>query len=360
MSKILLILLLCAGIALGVGDEMDEQSKLIYIKQDSNLSTQSYVGQIVAVKYNIIALEDASIRSIAFLDAPNVSIKNPNSSWSELPDGSLENTIYFKILSPKAFIPPLEVIAQKGDFVETERSDALYMNAIALGDNHKHYIGVVAQKLEIGHFSVKFYDKNHNIIVFDISAEYGNLEDLRIKSAREQGFESKSFGITHSNGIYYAVVPNNILDIELEYFELPTQSYKMLHIKNVINKEQISVNQEISPINNVLIFQNIIIFIAIVVLVGLVFMRKIPLKGRIAILCVAIALLIYLIFSLNFKKDGVTIQEAYLTILPTKNSTIIDRIPQHTRVDILSTHADYCKIMTLDGKIGWVAKDTIK
>lgn len=366
-----------------IGDGIDDnfnfqtsqapQARLLYIKQEARIggqnggqneqnNEQNYVGQIISVKYNIIALADSSIHSIGFLDSPNsnVSLKNPQSSWNELPDGSLENTFYFKINASNFFIPQLEVIANKDGINESETSEMIRGNAIALGKNHPKYIGVVAQNLNISHYSVKFYDNNHNIIILDLNAEYSNLEDFAIKGIKEQGFESSNINIIQSNAIYYAVIPNNTLDIELEYFELPSQTYKMLHIKNIINKQQISVNQDINPINKVLIFQNIIIFIIICVLIALLFVKKIPFKLRLFGLIVAICLLIYLILSFNFKRDAMILKDTYLTILPTKNSTIIAKIPQNSQVEILNSHSHYYKIITHDGKIGWVKKDEVR
>lgn len=364
MNKILLLLLFSFSFLFGdeALESAQEQAKLIYIKQEVNLEQQKYVGQIISVKYNVLVLENSSISSIGFLDSPNsnVTLKNPNSSWNELSDGSLENVFYFKINAVNFYIPSLEIIANKDDFVEKETSERLRGTAISLDENHPKYSGIVAQNLEINHSSIKFYDKDNNIIVLDLKANYSNLENFRIKNIKEQGFESSKFGIAESSGIYYIIIPNNIIDFEFEYFELQSQSYKMLHIKNIINKEQISVNQDINPINKVLIFQNIIIFIIILILLIVFFIRRIPFKIRLLGLIVAICLLIYLVVSLNLKKDATLSANSYITILPTKNSTIIEKINAGTRVEVLNSHGEYYKIITSDGKIGWIKKVEVK
>ncbi|RAX54304.1 hypothetical protein CCY99_04645 [Helicobacter sp. 16-1353] len=360
MNKILLLLLFAFSFLFSE-EILEERAKLIYIKQEANLEQQNYVGQIIAIKYNILVLENSSMVSIGFLDSPrsNVTLKNPNSSWNELSDGSLENTFYFKINATNFYIPPLEVIANNNDFTEKETSQILRGSAISLNENHPKYSGVVAQNLQIDNYSVKFYDNNNNIIILDLRAEYSNLENFKIKDIKEQGFESSSFGIAKSSGIYYIIIPNNIIDFEFEYFELPSQSYKMLHIKNIINKEQISVNQDINPINKVLIFQNIIIFIVIFILLIAFFIRKIPFKLRLAGLIIAICLLLYLVIALNLKKDALIKTNSNITILPTKNSTIIEKVNANTRVEILSSHGEYYKITTSDGKIGWILKSEV-
>lgn len=364
MNKILLILLVSYSLLFGddLANSEESKTKLIYIKQESNLESQNYVGQIIKVNYNVLVLEDSYIESIGFLNTTqsNMILKNPDSPWNELDDGSLENTFYFKINNSNFYIPSLQIISNKDGIIEKESSKIIEGSAISLDDNHSKYAGVVAQKLEITHYSVKFYDQNNNIIVFDIKASYGNLENLKFKNIQKQGFESTNFEILQSSGIYYVIIPNNIFDFEFEYFELPSQSYKTLHMKNIINKEQISVNQDLNPINKILIFKNIIVFLIICVLLILFFIIKIPFKIRIVGLIIAICLIFYLSITLNRKEYAILKANNAISILPTKNSTIIEKISNDANVQIISSHSNYYKIITSDDKIGWVEKDAIK
>lgn len=342
--------------------ESQNNAKLIYIKQElikeNNTSNLNYVGEIIAVKYNVLVLDNAEIRSIGFLESKNVSIRNQNSPWNELEDGSLENIFYFKINSTAFSIPKLEVIAQKGELEERELSQNIANSAINL--NAPNYVGVVAKKLEIKNYSIKTYDENNNIIVLDLVAEFGNLENFKIQHIKKQGFEASNFGINKSSGIYYAILPNNILNINLEYFDINTQSYKTLKIKNIVNKEQININQEINPINKALIFKNIVILVISFAFLIMFFIRKLPFKLRLSLFIVAILLIGYLIFTLN-SKEGATIKaNSNITILPTANSTIITKTTSQMQVQILSEYRNYYKVLISDNKTGWVAKDDIE
>lgn len=343
----------------------NEQAKLVYIKQEnlSQVNTdQTYIGQVIAIKYNILVLDNSSINSIGFIDSPksNVTLKNPNSSWNKLPDDTLENIFYFKINNSRFSIPRLEVIVENGDIVEQELSEIIEGTAISLHSNHPKYSGVVAFDLKLGNYSVKFYDQKNNIVIFDLMAEYGNLEDFKIPFAIEQGFENKSFNTMNSNGMYYAIIPNSLLNIEFEYFNLKSQSYNTISIKNIINKDQISINKDINPINKELIFQYLTIIIFILLFAGLFFVKKIPFKLRVSSVIIAVLLLIYLLFSFNFKREMTTISNGYITILPTHNSTIIEQIMANTNVEILNTHGDYYKIIASDGTTGWIHKSNLK
>ncbi|MDE6886990.1 MAG: SH3 domain-containing protein [Helicobacteraceae bacterium] len=342
--------------------ESQNNAKLIYIKQElikeNDTSNLNYVGEIIAIKYNVLVLDNAEIRSIGFLESKNVSIKNQNSPWNELEDGSLENIFYFKINSTAFSIPKLEVIAQKGELEERELSQNIANSAINL--NAPNYVGVVAKKLEIKNYSIKTYDENNNIIVLDLVAEFGNLENFKIQHIKKQGFEASNFGINKSSGIYYAILPNNILNINLEYFDINTQSYKTLKIKNIVNKEQININQEINPINKALIFKNIVILVISFAFLIMFFIRKLPFKLRLSLFIVAILLIGYLIFTLN-SKEGATIKaNSNITILPTANSTIITKTTSQMQVQILSEYRNYYKVLISDNKTGWVTKDNVE
>ena len=357
MSRILLLILPLLFLF------ANDQAKLIYIKQENlNNNSQTYVGQTIAIKYNILVLDNSSISSVGFLDSPNsnTTLKNPNSSWNELDDGSLENIYLFKINNTEFYIPKLEVIINNGEIIEQETSDVINGNAIALINNHPLYSGVVATRLALGHHSIKFYSQNSNIIVFDINADHSNLEDFKLNNALEQGFERKTIEMDQSSGIYYAIIPNNIREVEFEYFNLETQSYKKISIQNTINKDQISVNQDINPINKALIFQNITIVVLILLFIGTFFIKKIPIKIRILSIIIAVILLLYLVFSFNFKKEAVIINNSYITILPTRNSTIIEQVIANTNVEIVNSHGNYYKIITNDGKTGWINKSNLK
>lgn len=337
------------------------QSRLVYVK--SNVVEPKelrYIGEIVGVKYSVLVLENATIRSMDFLDGKGISIKNIDSSWEQSEDGSLQNTIYFKIIDKKFALPQLEVIVDGEDSSDRAVSSEVLGDAINLAPNHNLFSGVIAHNFKLNNHSVKQFDEKNNIIILDLSAEWANLEDFKIAGFKKQGFEGIIEGISRSSGIYYVVLSNQIAAIDFEYFDLATQTYKQEHIKNIINKAHISINPEIAPINKVLIFKNIIILTLSFVLFIAFWVRKIPLKIRISLLVVGILLLLFVVISVNINEQKIMKNESFLRILPTTNSTIIAKIPANVEVQIISKHNDYVKILTSDNKIGWVEKASLK
>lgn len=346
-------------------DEINEQnaiqSKLVYVKSEVLEPKElHYIGEIVGVKYSVLVLENAKVRSISFLDSDGIIVKNGDESWEQSTDGALENIIYFKIVGKKFAFPRIEVIVDSDDFSDTAMSSEILGEAIDLKANHKRFNGVVAQNFKIHNHSVKEFDEKNNIIILDLSAEWANLEDLKIANIKKQGFESLNEGISRSSGIYYAILSNQVAALDFEYFDLASQTYKQEHIKNAVNKAHISINPEIAPINKVLIFKNIVILIVSFALFVAFLIRKIPSKVRIAMLVIGILLLLFVAISVNLSENGTMKNDSYIRILPTTNSTIIAKIPANAAVQIISKHNDYLKILTPDNKTGWVEKANVK
>lgn len=359
IKKLILILFLTF---LYADNATDNTSKLVYIKQEVLKDTNSlnYIGEIVGVKYDVIVLDNASISSINFLEQKGVELKNPDSSWTELDDGTLENTFYFKIKAKNFTIPALEVMVTNNDTKDSATSQSISNQAIDLRLNHPNFTGVIANNFEIINYAIKKYDEHNNILLLNIFADMANLEDFKLKGVIKQGFNSLTADNNQSSGIFYAIFPNHSPNIEFEYFDLQTQTYKSIQLNNIVNQEEIDTNQDMSPINKVFIFSNILILIVVFIMLIAFFIRKIPFKLRLSMLIIAIILMLYLIISINDDENGVLKEDSLITILPIPNSTIIAKIPINTKVKIVSKYNDYYKIITNDDKTGWIKKDNVK
>lgn len=361
IAKTILQILLLFTLFFTQSNADEIQSKLVYIKDEvQNPSELRYVGEIMAVKYSVLVLEGAQVRSIGFVEGEGVAIQNNEQSFENTDDGRLEKIVYFKILEKNFSLPRLEVIVEGAESSDVSISKETFGTAINLSPNHPNFSGVVANSLKIRNKSVRQYDEKNNIILLELDAQMGNLEDFKLGGIKKQGFESFNSIITRSNGFFYAIISNQISAIEFEYFDLSAQTYKQERIKNIANSANIAINQEIAPINKVLVFKNITILIVSFALFVAFFIRKIPFKIRIAMLVVGILLLLFVAISVNDKERAIITKDSYARILPTTNSTIIAKIPANTAVQIVSKHNDYVKILTPDNKTGWVERESIK
>ncbi|MGX3010745.1 SH3 domain-containing protein [Helicobacter sp. 23-1044] len=360
LPKIFTQILLFFAFILSFANADEIKSRLVYITSEIvKPSELRYIGEIVAVKYSVLVLENAEVRSIGFLEGNGVAIQNADSAFETMDDGSLEKIVYFKILDKNFAFPQLEVIVQNAESSDVSISKEMRGTAIDLRPNHPNFSGVVAENLKVTP-NVREYDAKNNIILLDFSAQMANLEDFKIPHLKKQGFESFEGIITRSNGLFYVVLSNQIAALDFEYFDLKSQSYKQEHIKNIATSTSVSINQEIAPINKVLIFKNIVILGLSFVLFVAFLIRKIPFKIRVSLLVAGILLLLFVVISVNINEKSLMKNDSYLRILPTTNSTIIAKIPANAEVQIISRHNDYIKILTKDNKTGWVEKASVK
>ena len=362
MNKCIALILIL--LALVFGNENEE--KLVYITQETyDLSEVNYIGQLFSVKYNVLPLSSSKILNIDFVEENNsgLSVKNKDSSWKELEDGSLENVFHFKIKSTQFSLPQLQITFQKDESenLDSILSESIQGNAISLRTKPK-YSGVVAKEIYIQDYSIKEYDDKNNIVLLQLYSTYSNLEDMKFKEIANQGFKNSSFNILESSGIYYAVIPKDMPVFEFDYFNINDRQYKTIKIKNIINnKEQNVINEDLKPINQILIFNNIFIFFIIIACIILLFIRKIPLKIKIFSLIVILCLVLYLITTINIKKEAILKSGSYVRILPViNNSTIIAKIDSDTKVRILHSYNNYYKIAIDDNVIGWVNQNELK
>lgn len=350
-----------------LGDEFvqsdDERPKIIYVKNaDSknlfNMST--YVGQTLRVTYDLLLFSNAKFVGTEFvggIDSTKVVLKNPNTKWRFGSDGSYKGIYEYKIKSIGASIPPLKVMAvsSDGNYDDFSIAPAIELNVIDLYQNKK-YAGVLADEFKIITHRTKIYDNVSNILVFEVSAKNSNLEDLKLPGIEKQGFESIHLA-RDSDGIYYCILPKEVQNISFEYFSLSNNSFQDIILPIVPVEDVVSTQDDIKPKNSFLLFSNLILIGLMVVILILYFMFK---RKKI-FLVFFLALLIYLFWSVFFSKhQAILIAQQPIRILPTHNSTILEVAHIDMNVEIISKHDQFYKIVTTDGKIGWIRKNALK
>lgn len=340
------------------------KAKIVYVKIDdlkNDTSKTFYVGQTIPVTYNLLLFSNARFVGTDFvggIDKTKLVLKNPNTKWTLLSDGSYQAIYYYKIVSTSAVIPSLKVsaVSSDGNYTDSSIAPPISLNIIDLYQNQK-YAGVVGDSFDILGYKAKNYDNLNNILVFEVDSKNSNLEDLKIPEISKQGFESSNFGIEDSNGIYYVIVPKNMQNLNFEYFSLIDNHFKTIMIPIVPSDDIISTQDDIRPKNTFLIFSNIMIILLMVLCVVLFFIFK---KRKIIFLIVFVLLFAYLLWGLFAKHQVVLYPSKPVRILPTYNSTILETSKKNTKVEVIGEHSDYYKIITPDNKIGWINKKDVK
>lgn len=340
-----------------------EQPKIVYVKivDSKDLSSRStYIGQSLRVTYKLLLFSNAKFVGTEFIggvDSSKIVLKNPNTKWRLDTDGTYRGTYEYKIKSIGASIPPLKVmvVSADGNYDDFSIAPAIELNVIDLYQNKK-YAGVVADEFNIITHRTKIYDNLNNILVFEVKAKNSNLEDLKLPNIEKQGFESVHLSMD-SDGIYYCILPKGVQNVSFEYFSLLSNSFQDIVLPIVLVDDAVSTQDDIKPKNSFLMFSNLVLIGLIIILLVAYFIFK---RKKI-FLILFILLLIYLFWSIFFsKQQAILIAQQPIRILPTYNSTILEIPHTNMKVEIISKHDQFYKIVAADGKIGWIRKNALK
>lgn len=347
----------------------EEHSKIAYLKFNPPRveGREFYVGEKIEVKYTLLLFSNASLADVEFI--PNESEKlsegaellNPDSVWKKVSDDTYENTFIYKIKSPNFALPTLQILAVSEDesFTDTATAEGVVMEAVEL--NAERYCQVVAQKMQISNLQARKYDESFNIIIFDISATKSNLEDFHIPNIERQGFNGDlTLSKGKLSGDYYAVVPKRMHELRLSYFNLENLRYEEVALPIIVKSERVSTQSDLEPKNTFLIFTNIaLIVLAVFLLACAVYFRKSKVTAFI-LACLALGLIVYVVLKFEGNKNIIIKQDGVVAILPTKNSTILERVAVDSSAEVIGERGEYYKVKLSDSRIGWVKKDECK
>ncbi len=332
-----------------------QRPKSVYLNMMDFPTRTLYQREIVHATYRLLVLANLQSLKTDFLGGDgSVGVLNPNSPWKKEVDGSFSNTFYFKIQAQSFTIPKIRVSAEVNGYTDSDESEGRSGKAIVL-DRNALFSKVIAKELRITDYKITSYDNENNLAVFRIEAENSNLEDFSLPYYKKQGVESSSFSPQLSSMIYYVILPKSEESIEFDYFASSDYQYRRLSLPNIAVDEKVSTQSDIKPKNNLRIFELSLLGMGILLFEGLYLYRR-----HILFLLIAFALLGYGIYSLSAKDEGYLKPEAEVRILPTYNSTVILRPESRLKIEILSEHNGYFKIISEDEKIGWVRKEEVE
>ncbi|CAE09735.1 hypothetical protein [Wolinella succinogenes] len=332
-----------------------QRPKSVYLNMMDFPTRTLYQREIVHATYRLLVLANLQSLKTDFLGGDgSVGVLNPNSPWKKEADGSFSNTFYFKIQAQSFTIPKIRVSAEVNGYTDSDESEGRSGKAIVL-DRNALFSKVIAKELRITDYKITSYDNENNLAVFRIEAENSNLEDFSLPYYKKQGVESSSFSPQLSSMIYYVILPKSEESIEFDYFASSDYQYRRLSLPNIAVDEKVSTQSDIKPKNNLRIFELSLLGMGILLFAGLYLYRR-----HILFLLIAFALLGYGIYSLSAKDEGYLKPEAEVRILPTYNSTVILRPESRLKIEILSEHNGYFKIISEDEKIGWVRKEEVE
>lgn len=291
----------------------------------------------------------------------NVKILNNELNWVSKDPSTYTLTLTMKALAESIKTPDIQTLLKTLDGqAQSTQLQGVTLKTTPLISNPTLYCGVLAQSLAITSFKIDKYDQSHNIVVLEIDARMGNLEDFHLTNAVKQGIDSIKVTAPTTKMFYYAIVPNTQQQLEFEYYNTSIESFEALRIAidpSKISDQSVSTQTDINPrTSNANLFK-VLGLIGIVIIFGYFYRKKQSNLFLIPIL-LSITGLIFLLFP-NEKISVKAGTNVYL--LPTAKATIFMKIPAPTTVKMLKTVDGYTKIqLTTDDKIGWVKNDDIQ
>ncbi|WP_233704055.1 SH3 domain-containing protein [Helicobacter mesocricetorum] len=329
-------------------------TKNVYLDMINPPYSILYVHQIVPITFKLLVLSQYSTIETRFiLDNASVEVLNPKETWTLNQDSSLSNTFYFKINQPNFTIPKVEVIVNtiEGEF--QENTDFIVGRAIKL-ERKGRYSQVLAKDLKILDSKITNYDSQHNLAVFQLQSNLGNLFDFHLQSY-QQGIESKSGDYKEAIAFYYAIVPKSLGIISFEYFNTEKSQYIELQVDNIPQDERVSTQSDIRPKNNIQFYQVSFVVFLILVSFGLYFYKR-----KWIFILLGILPLVLLFYLLSARTSAVLKVNTPIRIQPTFNSTIILITKEPMKVEVLSDIRGYYKVILEDERIGWVEKNDVQ
>jgi hypothetical protein len=315
-----------------------------------------YTRSVVAMRYKLLVLMEnyRDIRT-SFNHHRGIEILNPNASWVPLDESVFYVTYYYKILDSNATFPDVtaSVFMNKQDY-EDDTLQHASMSPITL-NRPPLYSGVLAQTMNLLNHRSTPYDKEFNLLVFEMKAKLGNLKDFQLSNIQKQGIESIQNNLPESTMIYYAIMPKQKEFFVFKYFNLVTRSFQTIQIPNLAKEERVSTQSDIRPKKTFQLSQILIVSFVIIVSLILFFLKRN--LFYFLILCASIFYFVVLVLP---QKEVVLKSGTPVSILPSRYSTNYVQSSSAQRVVVLEERKPYLKIQLIDGKIGWVKEQYVQ
>ena len=294
--------------------------------------------------------------STSFSNSSNVTILNANSTWRKVSNDTYENSYYFKIKQGNFRLPNISVkLLSNGSTIDVSDLSSPTLRYSDIGTGDTRFSGVIADKFVLKAYKTKQYNNKEALTIIDVDAQNSNLEDFKLQGISEQGVSNiKDDGGTQ-NLVYYFVTPVFEKKVIFSYFDINTKKYVDVTIPLILQNELVSTQTDLNPNDSTFEkYKKMAIAIVFVIFIFLSYLKR-----RKIFYFITIVLGIIAIIYLTPYRNGIILKDAYIYILPTKNSTIFFQTSNNLEVNILEKKGKFVKVMGIDKKfIGWVKEDS--
>jgi len=335
------------------------KSKEIYLSFES-YPKQVFTGQKFEVELKAIILTSKDdYENIVTKVAPesNIALLTKTIYWDQQKDGSYRTKLTFKAYDQKFVMPKVTIALMKSeqivDYVSTKTIDIEYRK-IAI--SQKLFSNIIAKDLKIVAVKTKQYSNTllHNTIQID--GLNSNIEDMKLSQYEEQGISDLTSEYPKQMLYYYVITPINTKQIDFTYYNTDQNQFIKMQVPVILAEDLVSTQTELNPYNSSMLFykQVAIGSLLVIFLLMYIFTKNLTHLIIIAILIIVVAYL----FIPN--KKVLLVENTYVYILPTNNSTIYKKLDTKFIVETMNEENEFVKVLFKNNSIGWVKKSDIK
>ncbi|NVJ52388.1 MAG: hypothetical protein HWD90_01745 [Campylobacteraceae bacterium] len=296
-----------------------------------------------------------------FIDGINMVPLNAQSQWEF--EGNAKNVYvnkyYFKAYDSNFLLPTIEVKLYDNNVLVESRKllpPKITFSEIAKGDIR--FSNIIAQELKVLNTKAKQYTNKQALAIIDLEGKFSNFEDFYIKGFEEQGVTLIEDNYPNQHMIYYVVIPIHQKSIVFNYYNTSLKRLEIINIPIKFEEELVSTQTDLNPNNSSFEFYKKVAIGAIAVIFLVLFIWKRSYIYLILFLLFAIASMLFAIPNKSIKLK----ENSVIYILPTKNSTIFQKMTNHALVEEMKRKNGFVKIMFKRGEdkfIGWVKEDDV-
>lgn len=320
--------------------------KKVYYNQIFKIDFSVYLGQKITVTPK---LEVSRTGAIKWLNEDKLA-------WIE-GDEMFETTLWFEASGKDAKINELVLTLERnGEFFEKSSIKPANPEFVKL-DAKANFSHIVADDLKLKNYKTAKFDDASNLLTLDLGVRNGAIGSFHIDnpSIVKQGADSVRGTYASQSGYYFAVVDNNVTNLDFSYFNLQTKKFENFGLELNPRAEDLSTQIGLNPKESKFeAYKQIAIY---TLAAGLLVMFLLS-KNITPLIFAA------LVLAVNFYMQkpygtGQIAKDSAVRILPMQGSTIFYVTKNAENVEILGTKNDYYKIMLAGNKIGWIKKDVL-
>ncbi len=361
MKKILILFLLLVNFLNANNESKKVYSKNLYLSY-INYPKHIYKNQRFEIEVKaLITRKDFDYIQTRFLNGINMIPLNPESSWNSSGKNNsiFTNKFYFKAYEKKFKMPTIEVTLYKGDTVlERRRISGLDVSFSEIAKSDERFSNIIAKNLKVTASKTKQYTNKEALTIIEIDANKSNLEDFYLKDIEEQGITVIEDNYPDQKIIYYLVIPIHKKTLVFTYYNIKDSQFKKIVVPIVFEEELVSTQTDLNPNNSSFELYKKIAMAVLTLIALALFIWKRKALFLVIFLILAIILILFILPNKTIKLKAQTV----IYILPTKNSTIFQKIEKEIFVEDVKRKNGFVKIMfgsAGENYIGWVKEEDV-